>query len=1041
MNRERALTIRMNRFSGWRICLSLMLMARVGCLLAATTAVTRPELALDAGWMLRSAEGLADDGAAISRPGYAARGWMPAVVPGTLLTTYVADGRYPDPYYGLNNKKERGLIPDASMPGTVFTFPHWYRNSFVAGSEYRGQTVWLELKGINWKADVWVNGVEVGRMAGMFKRGLFDITGAATVGTNGLAVKVYPLDHPGDARNPRAIGRNAATMIQTVGWDFTFIDGVRDRNIGIHRAVRVFAGGPVLVRDPFVATTSIPGATAELTLRTVLVNATDQAQSGTLVAEFAGGGVTEPVALGARETREIVLAARDHPGLVVRNPRLWWPVGRGKPELYDLRVAFVAADGTVSHEQRTTFGIRHLQTDTSFNHQLTFHVNGQRLFITGGNWVQDAMLRNTPKRYEAQVRYLAQAGVNLLRCWSGSGLEDDAFFEACDRYGILVWVESGLASQVQPPDDQPLHLANWRDAVLRVRGHPCVAYYCGANEGGDIAGMREVTMAADNTRGYMPNSQNFGERGNPYRYLGVNGVYDHTISDIWGPGPQGPLAGFNNESGAPCLPPFDCLREQMPADLLWPLNKEVFRYQDGGGFHRMVEFVQEGCASYGDFSQPDRAGRVGAENYAFKGQMLGAMLYRSLAEVWKRNKWDFGERKSGGYAFWTINTTQPQVCSRIYTYSLEPNAALYYLGHGNKPLHVQYDYWKNDVSVVNDLPQPATRLDVRAEIRNLDGRVVWHEVATTDVGPEANAIGVLKVPPKDEAGLDDVHFIQVELRGTAGDLLDSQLYWRARKDPKYGADGPFTALGDMPAAQLRATTALQARGGQHEMTVGLTNLTSHLAFFVRLKVGGRNLGRPVRPCFYGDNAFSILPGASRQVTVEYAAGDLAGDEPVLTVDGWNVGTCTVDVPGTGVTPDLPPAVKPRTNLALGKPITVSSTHASQSPGTAAAVVDGDRATRWSSAFRDPQWAAVDLGDRREIHRVLLRWDPAYARAFALQVADSPDGPWTTVREVTDGEGGVDDLPNLNATGRYVRLDLRERGSPWGYSLWEFEIYD
>jgi hypothetical protein len=102
-------------------------------------------------------------------------------------------------------------------------------------------------------------------------------------------------------------------------------------------------------------------------------------------------------------------------------------------------------------------------------------------------------------------------------------------------------------------------------------------------------------------------------------------------------------------------------------------------------------------------------------------------------------------------------------------------------------------------------------------------------------------------------------------------------------------------------------------------------------------------------------------------------------------------------------------------------------------------VDGHLATRWSSAFSDPQWIGVDLGARRAIQQVILRWETAYARAYQLQVSDDAL-TWTTIWSTTTGDGAVDDVPNLSAAGRYVRVYAERRATVWGDSLWELEVY-
>lgn len=101
-------------------------------------------------------------------------------------------------------------------------------------------------------------------------------------------------------------------------------------------------------------------------------------------------------------------------------------------------------------------------------------------------------------------------------------------------------------------------------------------------------------------------------------------------------------------------------------------------------------------------------------------------------------------------------------------------------------------------------------------------------------------------------------------------------------------------------------------------------------------------------------------------------------------------------------------------------------------------VDGNSATRWSSAFSDPQWLTVDLGVPAEITRVKLNWEEAYGKDYEIEVS-SDGSEWTTVKTVTDGDGGIDEF-DVSATGRYVRMRGTRRATPYGYSLWELEVY-
>ncbi|MBN1411077.1 MAG: discoidin domain-containing protein, partial [Spirochaetales bacterium] len=167
--------------------------------------------------------------------------------------------------------------------------------------------------------------------------------------------------------------------------------------------------------------------------------------------------------------------------------------------------------------------------------------------------------------------------------------------------------------------------------------------------------------------------------------------------------------------------------------------------------------------------------------------------------------------------------------------------------------------------------------------------------------------------------------------------------------------------------------------------------------------------------------------------------------------GWNINwfsadsgvstptpTATSPITTTTSTPTQTPTTTPTgaVNLALGKAVTVSSIENSSLGGANA--VDGSTGTRWSSAFSDPQWLYVDLEALTSITRVVLKWEVAYGRSYQIQVSDDGSA-WTTVYSTTTGDGGTDDL-GVSGTGRYVRMYGTARGTAWGYSLWEFEIY-
>ncbi|MDJ0341718.1 family 20 glycosylhydrolase [Streptomyces sp. H10-C2] len=125
------------------------------------------------------------------------------------------------------------------------------------------------------------------------------------------------------------------------------------------------------------------------------------------------------------------------------------------------------------------------------------------------------------------------------------------------------------------------------------------------------------------------------------------------------------------------------------------------------------------------------------------------------------------------------------------------------------------------------------------------------------------------------------------------------------------------------------------------------------------------------------------------------------------------------------------------DLALGRPVTASSTETPAFP--AANAVDGSYGSRWSSAYADPQWLRIDLGSSQAVNHVKLTWEAAYAKAFRIQLSDDAT-TWTTVYSATSASGGTQNLTGLSGSGRYLRIHLTQRGTSYGYSLWEVEAY-
>ena len=434
---------------------------------------------ISSGWALQDASKVPQNGETISEPGFEPTSWYRATVPGTVLTSLVHADVYPEPLYGENNRPDR--ISDDLCRTT-----YWYRTAFAPPASYEGKRVWLTFHGINYIAEVWVNGTQVGTIKGAFARGVFDVTRLVKVGQpNGLAVHIQPPLHPGVTHeksvaggtglNGGVSGADGPTFLCSIGWDW--IPTIRDRNAGIWQDVTLSASGPVVVEDPYV-TSKLPlprTDSADLTVQATLRNAMDTPQTAILKGAIEDVTFQNEVSLKPNEVRTVTFTPSTTPALHLDHPRLWWPNGFGAPNLYKLHLS-VSVGGTESDAQDLKFGVREISYSVPSSENLTLVVNGVPVVAKGGNWGMDEAMKRIPReRLDAEIRMHQLANYTIIRNWVGQSTSED-FYDMCDRYGLLLWDEFFQPNPVDGPvpDDVKLYLANVREKILRFRSHPCV---------------------------------------------------------------------------------------------------------------------------------------------------------------------------------------------------------------------------------------------------------------------------------------------------------------------------------------------------------------------------------------------------------------------------------------------------------------------------------------------------------------------------------------------------------------------------------------
>ena len=786
-------------------------------------------------------------GPTLSTPGYRDEDWVIATVPGTALVSYWNAGALPDPNFGDNQL----VISDS-----FFYADFWYRNEFTAPAAYAGKHVWLNFDGVNWKADVFLNGEKLGRIEGL-TRARFDAGKLLRIGQkNALAVRIEKNATPGSVRektfenpdkNGGALGADNPTFHATINWDW--IPTIRGRDTGLWNDVFLTATGPVTIEDPYV-TTSLPlpdVSRADVSIEVTLRNHGATPVSGVLRGRFGETPAETAVTLEPGASRQVKLALR------LDRPKLWWPAGYGEPNLYQVELQFETADHAVSDAKTLQAGVRQF-TYSEQGGALRIWINGRRLIPRGGNWgFPESMLLYRAREYDAAVRYHADMHFNMIRNWVGQ-TDDDEFYEACDRHGVVVWQDFWLANPWDGPDpnDNAMFLRNARDFVLRIRSHPSIGLYCGRNEGYPPQpiddGLRHILAELSPGVQYIGSSADGSTAGyGPYRFMPPKWYFDYRAT------PK-----LHSEIGQPNIVTLDSLRLMMPESDMWPQGRLW-------GLHDFSLNGAQGGASFRARIEDAYGGANNAADWVALAQFVNYEGYRAMYEAQSKNRM--------GVLIWMSHPAWPSLVWQTYDYYLEPTAAYFGAKKANEPLHIQWNPSGDKVEVVNYSAGDARGLTARARIFNMDGALRWEKSAPLDSAEDSVTPAIqLEFPP----GLSPVHFLRLELVRD-GKIVSDNFYWRGLEANNY------KALRELPKVHLEARTIVE-RHGHWRLTTELHNPAQTPALMVRLKVVREMTGDRILPALYSDNYVSLLPGERRTIVTEVRHADTRGEAPRIVVE-------------------------------------------------------------------------------------------------------------------------------------------------------------
>lgn len=850
------------------------------------------------GWEMTDGKTAMASNKSIFDPQYSTSAWYNATVPGTVLTTLVNQGVYPDPYFGLNNM---------NIPESLSRTDWWYRCKFTVPKDIDGNQLRLLFNGINYKADIYLNGKSLGDMKGAFIRGEFNITDLVNKnGENILAVHVFPPHNPGipheqsmiagQGLNGGVLSTDGPTFISSIGWDW--IPGIRDRNTGIWQDVRLKVGGDIIIGDPLVTTDILlPDTTqAKISIKNIVKNITSKTVNGTLTAKIENINISLPFTLAANEEKEITFTPEQFKELNIKNPRLWWPNGYGRPELYNLELT-VQANNKVSDTKSLKFGIREMSyelmvNDNSQNKRVLYtpnetvnkgkpvfdyinrvaftkdnnlptiakdadtsglqplssddpvgpffaiRVNGVRIFCRGGNWgMDDGMKRVSRERLEPYIRLHKDANFNIIRNWTGETTEED-FYALCDEYGMLVWNDFWITTDdTVEPSDFPLFVKNATDAVRRFRNHPSIAVWCPRNEGFAPKQLEEsisVMMAKEDPTRHYHGQSRFLNMGTsgPWGYFKDPSKY-YTEN----------AKGFNTEMGSYAIPTANTIRKFIAPEDQWPIN-DVWAYHD---LHHTTQ-------NFGDFiNAVDRYGKAESmEDFSRKSQFVTYDAWRNMLEAWNSKMWN----NTTGLILWMSHPAWPSMIWQTYTYDYETPGSYFGAKKACEPIHIQMNLPENDVMIINTTLNDYKSVTAGLRFIDLQGKELYKKNIKLDA--KANSARKCFVPEKGN-NLPQLYLARLELKDAKGKVLSINDYWMTNGDEK-----SYEAINTLPST----TVIIKTISSKGKTWVEVSNPSKTLAVAVKLNVVDKNSKEILLPAYFSDGYINLLGGEKRLVELD-----------------------------------------------------------------------------------------------------------------------------------------------------------------------------
>ncbi len=776
-------------------------------------------------------------------------GAMRGTVPGCERTVLWENGRINDPYMGRNLDSTRW----------VEDYCWGFRKRFRLNGNWKDcRQLMLSFAGIDYEADFFLNGHYLGYHQGMFAKAEFDITDKVDCESENLLAVIFrpvPKASPNQNRRDNTPAEFAEyhRMQMSYGWDWSRACSTA----GIWDSVCISGYHEAKLKDCFVQH-SDNCISLELELM-AFEHTTLPLEISFAPANFKGAKFEfrETAELQPGDNRMFLKYQADH-------LERWYPNGHGPQNLYILTINM---DGKDYRRQVGFKEIRMLRNPGSPEgaNNLTFEINGKAIFAKGLNYVPPDLMMSQckPEHYERLVRLAAEAGFNLFRIWGGGLVEKDAFYDCCDRHGILVWQEfmHACSSYRKDPEYLAFKRREGEEIVRKLRNHVSLSLFCGGNEVlyyGEIPDSPLLLQYRDivnKLAPHLPYHVSSPDRSRPgERDHGPWNFQEHEFYNRH-------FRQLCSEIGCSGFPEMDSITRFIPSGEKFPLGQSWnYHFLFRSGNHDIArplqyfeaETLQEHCQAL-MYAQADACGYI--------------------MEHYRRNY-----PRSSGCFIWQYNESWPTFAFSIVDYYSLPKMAYYRLCQANRPVALTLKdnsfsckdgVFEADLYIVNDDHTPELELEVSGI--DLNGRLCFSEKITGCYKTGSTLVKSLAcVLPEPLPGKLLTVFLKISDRGNI--IFAAERF--------YGVPD-YKELFKLPQAKLKCSVKLDtARKQEHTAEIQIKNPGPHPALGVRLEF----TGVPYQKVYWLDNYVAVAPGGTRTVTARITGGK----KPLaLRCRGWN----------------------------------------------------------------------------------------------------------------------------------------------------------